>query len=279
MLEGRDTTDPALTQVVETQVGRPLSMAEVRESITHLFSLGRFEDVRADATLDGAGVALRYELSPIHPVAKIVFAGNLRAPGVDEGRLRRAVVDRYGVSPPLGRAADVAGLVAGSLRERGYLHATVTPRADIEHAPERATLVLTIDPGPRTTIGRIEIVGPPSVSAPAAPVAAARGPGAPYEREALDARIDRYVEERRKRGYYEAKVVPSVELTDGDRVANLTLTVTPGPHVRVVFAGDPLPASQRDALVPIEREGSADEDLLEDSTNRIEEYLRGTRLS
>ena len=66
----------------------------------------------------------------------------------------------------------------------------------------------------------------------------------------------------------------AVSFADDDRVANLTLTVTPGPHVSVVFTGDPLPGDTRAELVPIEREGSADEDLLEDSSNRIEEYLR-----
>ena len=44
--------------------------------------------------------------------------------------------------------------------------------------------------------------------------------------------------------------------------------------MRVVFAGDPLPSNRRADLVPVEREGSVDEDLLEDSTNRIEEFLR-----
>ena len=44
--------------------------------------------------------------------------------------------------------------------------------------------------------------------------------------------------------------------------------------MRVVFTGDPLPSDRRDELVPVEREGSVDEDLLEDSSNRIEEYLR-----
>ena len=44
--------------------------------------------------------------------------------------------------------------------------------------------------------------------------------------------------------------------------------------MRVVFTGDPLPADRRAELVPVEREGSVDEDLLEDSSNRIEEYLR-----
>jgi outer membrane protein assembly factor BamA len=50
--------------------------------------------------------------------------------------------------------------------------------------------------------------------------------------------------------------------------------VLPGPRVRVVFTGDPLPSDRRADLVPVEREGSVDEDLLEDSSNRIEEYLR-----
>ena len=68
--------------------------------------------------------------------------------------------------------------------------------------------------------------------------------------------------------------LPAVSFADNDRVANLTLTVAPGPHVSVVFSGDPLPGATRATLVPIEREGSADEDLLEDSSNRIEQYLR-----
>ena len=54
-IEGRDSTEAALVQLVETRVGRPLTMAEVRETLTHLFSLGRFDDVRVDAALEGAG--------------------------------------------------------------------------------------------------------------------------------------------------------------------------------------------------------------------------------
>jgi outer membrane protein insertion porin family len=65
-----------------------------------------------------------------------------------------------------------------------------------------------------------------------------------------------------------------VQLADDDKVANLTLTAMPGPRVRVVFTGDPLPPDRRAELVPVEREGSVDEDLLEDASNRIEEYLR-----
>jgi outer membrane protein insertion porin family len=246
---------------------------QVRETVAHLFSLGRFEGVSVDATLEAGRVALTYELVPIHPISRIRFALPPGAHGIDDGALRRAVVDRYGSTPPLSRAADMTRILSDALRERGYLRPTITPRAEIEHAPERATLVFTIDPGPRTTIGTIEVLGPP---AERAEILAQLGlsPGAPYQSEALNARIERFTEEHRRRGYYEAKIVPAVMLADDDRVANITLTVTPGPRVRVVFTGDPLPSDRRAELVPVEREGSVDEDLLEDSSNRIEEFLR-----
>jgi outer membrane protein insertion porin family len=273
MIEGTETDDSVLRQIIATAPGQPLSMVQVRETVAHLFSLGRFEGVSVDATLEDGRVALRYELVPIHPVSRIRFMLPPGTHGIDEGGLHRAVVDRYGTTPPLSRVADMTRILADALRERGYLRPAITPRPEIEHAPERATLVFTIDPGPRTTIGTIEVLGPATERAE---IRAQLGlsPGAPYQSEALNARIERFTEERRRRGYYEAKIVPAVTLADDDRVANITLTVTPGPRVRVVFNGDPLPSDRRAELVPVEREGSVDEDLLEDSSNRIEEFLR-----
>jgi outer membrane protein insertion porin family len=276
LVEGRETTEASLVRVIETRVGQPLAMSAVRDTITHLFSLGRFDDVRVDATVvDASRVALRYELSPIHSITRIAFAGKLDLPGVDTGQLRKAVVDRYGASPPIGRAAAAAAVVADLLRERGYLHADIRPRVDILHAPDRATLVFTIAPGARTAIDSIDVVGSPTV--PSAELLHRLGlaRGAPYQRDALNARIDQYIADRRRAGYYEAKLVAMPSFADGDRLANLTLTVMPGPHVRIVFMGDPLPSDKRAELVPIEQEGSVDEDLLEDSTNRIVDRLRG----
>ena len=51
-------------------------------------------------------------------------------------------------------------------------------------------------------------------------------------------------------------MTPAVQLTDEDRVAHLTVTVDPGPHVRVVFTGDPLPSDKRADLVLVERAGT-----------------------
>ena len=155
--EGRDTTDPKLLEMVETRIGRPLTMLDVRESIAHLFSMGRFEGIVVHAEAAGAGVALRYELVPVHPIERIEFAGTLDAPGVDEKGLREAVATRFGASPSAARVPDIAGFLRDQLAERGYLQARVTARPDLERSTRQGVLVFGLDVGARTSISAIDV--------------------------------------------------------------------------------------------------------------------------
>ena len=132
--------------------------------------------------------------------------------------------------------------------------------------------MFTVDPGRAPSSASIDVSGPESARAEFLSQAQLTA-GAPFERDAVVARIDKYVASRRSHGYYEAKVAWADLPVDGDRTVNLTFTVDPGRHVRVVFAGDSFPGDKHD-LVPVEREGSVDEDLLEDSTARIEDALK-----
>ena len=92
----------------------------------------------------------------------------------------------------------------------------------------------------------------------------ALAPGTAYDAATLATRIDRYEEALRRAGHYEAAVDVSVHFSPDDTTADVTVNVEPGPRVRVVFAGDPLPENRRDTLVPIRAERSIDLDLLED---------------
>src|SRR5262249_48884887 len=153
----------------------------------------------------GGGVALMYDLVPIHPVQRISFNG-AAGPGIDVGALGKIVRDRAGPSPPVGRAADLARIVEDELRRHGYLHPRVTPRAEVQHAPERAALVFAVDPGARTTIGRVDVTGDSGVVEAALLRQLRVAPALPYEREAISARAEKYLEERRARGYLAAKL-------------------------------------------------------------------------
>src|SRR5688500_2270255 len=105
--EGQPLDDPTVNGLVETRAGQPLSMAQVRESITHIFGLGRFQDVQVEALPSPGGVLLRYRLVPLHSVQHVDFRG-LPSLGLSEDVLRSHVTNRFGVSPPVGRAQEAA---------------------------------------------------------------------------------------------------------------------------------------------------------------------------
>src|SRR5262249_40129213 len=158
------------------------------------------------AELTGGQVALLYDLVPVHPVYRIEFRGATALPGVDAGRLRRDVVERFGASPPVGRAPEVQRLIEDDLHAEGYLHPVVTPSAELEHAPDRATLIFQMNPGARTRIADVSVTGTPGL--PPAEMLKLLGvtAGAPYRTEALNAQMARYVDNRRAAGFFEATI-------------------------------------------------------------------------
>ncbi len=272
-VEGKPTTEAALVDLLETRAGRPLSMADVRETIAHFQSLGRFEQVQLDAELSGTGVVLRYLLEPTHVVSRVEFRGEL---GVSEGTLREWLSSRFGETPPAGRAPDVASTLAELYRDHGYMTATVRAAPPVvEGDPPRTILVFNITAGPLARIRNVTIEGQPLDPKERVLALLAAQPGKPYDRADLRKRLGEYLTKMRRRGYYQATATdqPPTIGEDGAQV-DLLLTIFPGPLVKVQYDGDPLPKDKLAAMVPIEREGSVDEDLLEDSSRRIEEYLR-----
>ncbi|HVB37646.1 MAG TPA: POTRA domain-containing protein, partial [Vicinamibacterales bacterium] len=219
----------------------------------------------------GARVDLTFELIPLQRVGRLRFVGEL---GLSRRALQTAVADRYGVSPPLGRVAEVARLLRGLYQDHGYLRAEVTPETSAETDRELVTLTFRIQAGPRARLDAIRLAGSPT--RPAAEILERLGlhVGDPYDRVELRTRLDRYTDDLKTSGYYEARVDPSIVPGENDRTVSLTITVDPGPHVTIAFEGDPLPPDQQTELVPIKREGSVDEDLLEDSSRRIQDYFR-----
>jgi outer membrane protein insertion porin family len=273
-IEGTPSDDAALKGAITTKVGAPLAMADVRETITHLYSFGRFEDVQvaADLTRDRR-VTLRYDLQPIHIVTRVDFTGSL---GLPEGMLRSRMIERFGANPALSRANDVALALRDLYHERGYLSASVRPGEPIlQHEPHRATEVFVVDSGPLTKIAKATVAGHPLESIDSVRARLQIEPGQPYEPGELQKRLSNYVVWMRRQRHYEAGAHEEPPSFPADKsTADVTVNVEPGPVVRVEYEGDPLPTTKKiEDLVPIEREGSVDPDILEDSAQRIKDAL------
>ena len=140
------------------------------------------------------------------------------------------------------------------------------------HNPDRATLVFDLESGPRAIIDRVEFDQLDPLDGKTFLAQPAVRKGQPYDADAILRELQRYEDNLRARGYYEARAVHTVEFTP-EGTAAVTVAVERGPRVSVAFAGDPLPEAERERLVPVRAEGSADEDLLEDASRAIEDYL------
>jgi outer membrane protein assembly factor BamA len=272
--EGRTLSEPALAAFVETRVGEPLSMRDVRETTAHLMSLGRFEDVQTLTEAAPAGVRVRYVLVPLHPVDRIELRGNL---GVAESQLRRLVQDRFGRAPAAARQGEIADLLRTSYRRRGFPSARVTTRIEETHDPDRASLILDVDAGAHAAIGSVQVIQVDQDQQGPVPFAPNVRDGQAYDADRVDADLQDWVQQMHERGYYEARASHGSLFPDG--AAYVTVNVALGPHVVIAFAGDPLPAAEQARLVPVREEGSVDEDLLEDSSRAIQDYFvdRGHR--
>lgn len=271
-VEQRPVTDPALLNLIETRAGQRLSLGSVRESITHLFSLGRFQDVQVDATeAAGDAVVLTYNLIPLHAVERVDFRGRLE---ISEGLLRRTMTERFGAAPPIGRAAEVSRVLERLYEDRGYFNATIRPVSTELHAPDRTLLVFEIDAGAQARIGRVDLLGDPRTTREDLLNRLEVAPGRPYERAELQERLADFEKRLKDRHYYQATATHDARLSADRTIADVTIDVQSGPMIDVRFEGDPVPPKTLAELVPIEREGSVDEDLIEDSARRVREMLR-----
>jgi outer membrane protein assembly complex protein YaeT len=271
-LENAPVTDPALLDLVEVRRGEPLDMAAVRESILHLYSMGRFQDVRVTSEpAPSGGVAVRFDLVPIRSVTALEFRGEL---GLPAGLLRSTLSDRFGTRPSLAQAAEAASVLESLYRDRGYLTATVRPVAEEGPEPHRTTLVFEVTSGPRARIGRVTIDGDPKTNPEAFQRDVQAVEGAPYQATVIQQKLEAFVSRLRRRGFYEAtaSVVPTV--SEDRRTVALRFDVTTGPAVTIKYEGDQLPAERLRELVPVEREHSVAEDLLEDSVEAIRRSLQ-----
>jgi outer membrane protein insertion porin family len=268
---GTELRDPALLEIIETRTGAPLAMVQVRESMAHLFGLGLYQDVQVDAALREQGVVLTYNLVPAQRFRRIVFDGPL---GVSESELRRIVLERHGTSLSLARANQVIATLQAVYRERGYPRADITVSAGAGRDPSNASLVIAVRPGERARIAAIDVQGGANASRADLLDRLQLKAGDFYDGVELDERLIRYANDLRSQGYYEARAAQLPRYVDDNAAVNLTLSVEPGPRVEIDFQGDPLTASERNQLVPIAREHSVDEDLLEDSKFGIERHFR-----
>lgn len=270
-VDGVRSPDPSLPALLDVVVGRPLDPSQVRSSIEHLVHLQRFATVDLLAEPAPGGVAVIVQLTSAQRIEDVRVEGALKP---FDTAILRAIRERIGSAALISETGDAVAAVQDVLGARGYLRPQIGTRLDPTSRREIVTLVVTGDPGTRWQVARLAITGIPAPEQAAAIRALGFTSGMPYDRDAMDEAVRRYTSRLRASGYYEAVVRTTPEPGQASTAIDLTVDVTRGPLVVLTFEGDSLPEAARRELVPVREEASVDEDLLEDSRNRITEWLQ-----
>ena len=272
-IAGEATVEPRWVSLVETPPGSQLSLVDLRTTLLHFFNTGMFQAV--DATIapvgNAGGIRVTYRLTPAHTVSGLTFRGDL---GLDAGELRRIVVDRFGAQPAPGRAEAAAEVLTAQLTARGFVQARVTTAIETD-ARGRSTMRFDVAAGRRARVGRVSIDA--EGLSPRVRSELDVKTGEIYDRPDIERQLDAVRTRLRRDGHYEASALvrptPAGTSPAGDPLVDVAITIVPGPLVTLRFEGDPIPEARRAELVPVAREASVDEDLLEDSLRRIEQFL------
>ena len=269
LIEDTPTTNAALLSLIDLPVGQPLSVEAVRQSEERLARLPQYEGVtvRGEDAPDGR-VILTFVLEPLHPIDRLSFLFPERAI-IPHEELDRRVREQYGGVPTGDRIADVEETVRELLVEEGYRSASVQTERILRHEPDRTTLLFKIDPGPQSIITNVQVNGVSPYAVTDILERTGARDGAPYREREIETRLGELRDELSAKGYYAAVAQQLPDVLPDAGVA-LTLVVNAGPIVQLQV--DPpgvLSSGEIEEYIPIRRERTVDEDLLEDSRARI----------
>ena len=262
-----DSSD--LRRYVPIQPGDPFDPLQIRRGVELLYATADFEDIVVEATRGERGTDL---------VFRPTFAPRLREVRVEgdrplgPGAVRRVARLRPGEPlwpPRLDAAAQAAGI---ALTADGFLESQVTATA-LRHGRE-ADAIFRVTSGPRARIGRVRLEGLGTAVRDVGLEALAPRPGEVFRRAEARRAVERMRRYLGKLGLWSARVDLREAYDPAGARMDLIYEVDPGGHTEVEFRGSPLPGSLRRTILALLRDGGFGTDVLDDASDRIEEFLR-----
>jgi outer membrane protein insertion porin family len=271
-----------LRPLIRQEVGKPLSMDEVRASVTALQQTGKFPIVQVSLTLDPQGVRVLFLLPPVYNVGLVSFPGATTA--VSYTQLLQAVnipLDSVFVQDEL---PDKQQALQDFLAQQGFFSASVSATFQPDEAHRIVNIAFECVMHSRAKVGEITVQG---VSpAEAADVQRTLGsfwarvnrtslrPGTTYSRYRIDKSVDRLTAYFRKRGHLAPNIHFNPHYDAETNRAALALTVEPGPVVFVRIEGTHLWKRTMQKLIPVYQENSVDQDLVDEGQRNLVSYFQ-----
>jgi outer membrane protein insertion porin family len=263
-----------LTQELTQKSGAPLDPLKVRETTRRLFATGRYRNIAVRVEKTGKGVTLIFAGIPRY------YIGRVQIDGIKEDRLSSLVEYGTQLNPGTGftnaevvTATDLAKQV---LAQNGYYEPTISVKTDRDPVGQQINITFTVAIGPQARIGNVTLTGKdPGINEHDFRKKGKLKRRAKVFRETTSTALANLRTYYQKKDHLEATV--SLQKSTYDSATNMLnydFTVEQGPLVQVKVEGAHFSKSRLHLLIPVFEEGTVDNDLLNEGTHNMKDYLQ-----
>lgn len=268
-----DKTD-RLSAELSQKAGETLDPAKVRQTTRRLFATGRYRDIAVRAVKSGDGVVLIFAGVPRY------YVGRVQIEGVVDDRL--ASLMEYGSKLNPGAAFSQADLgtatsaVKDVLSQNGYYEPQIAVRVEKDDAGQQMNVTFTVAVGPLARVGAVTLDGKdPGITVAQFRKKAKLKQHTRVGRETASTALSNMRTYFQKKNRLEATVNLKKSTYDpATNSLNYDFGVEQGPVVKVEVAGAKFSKNRLHLLVPVYEEGAVDNDLLNEGTFNMKDYLQ-----
>jgi len=267
-----DAKDP-LPSLLPQQAGALLEPALVTASVRRLFATGRYRNIRVDSERQGDDVHLIFVGVPRY------FVGRVSIVGVKEERLASLLEYATKLQPGTNYTDAMIPLATEGIRQalasNGYYEPTIAVKTVIDEVGNQVNTLYTVSVGPQARVGKIAVEGAdPGLTAEEIRKTGKMKLGAKVTHETTSNALNHLRAQYQKRDRLEATTVLRTETYDKARKqVDYEFNANQGPLVKVFVDGIKLSNARRKLLIPIYQEGTIDNDLLNEGSSNIKDWL------
>jgi outer membrane protein insertion porin family len=267
-----DAKDP-LPGELPQQAGQPLDPAKVTQSIRKLFASGRYRDIRVTGRRLSNSVVLTFVGTARY------FVGRVQIVGVKEERL--ASLLEYATKLQPGTAFTQTMIAAGtdgvkqSLASSGYFQPSITPTTTVDEVGKQVNVTYSVNIGPQARVGQVALQGDdPGMTLEEFRKKGKLKQGTKVNRETVSNALSNLRTVYEKKDRLEATTSLRKQTYSPDRKQlDYDFNANQGPIVKVLVEGIKVSKSRLKLLVPIYEEGTVDNDLINEGTFNIKDFL------
>ena len=263
----------SLPKELAQQAGQPLDAEKVRQSMRRLFASGRYRTIGVSGVRSGDSVTLIFS-GPAR-----FYIGRVQIDGVKDDRLASLLEYTTNLNPGTAytKAAVTAAteLVKQTLAQNGYYQPVMTVATTPDDPNQQMNIRYTVNIGPQARIGEVVVEG----TDPGLTVAEFRKKsklkaGRKVTRETTSDALTKLRAQYQKKDRLEATVALQKSTYDTPKKRlDYDFHANQGPLVKVTIEGTKVSKSRLHLLVPVFEESAVDNDLLNEGSHNIREFM------